>query len=109
MSDNLLDHQMEQAEPAEMSTIPLLNENSIYYKGMIGLILCIVPGAVIGLIFIKISLDQAREAEKYRINFPGMYNEAAVERVKKGVRMARLGLVLFVLEIVTLIAYMSFI
>lgn len=113
MNKDLLDHEMQQAETIETryppEALPLLNENSIYYKGMIGLIFCIVPGAVVGLIFIKMSLDQAKETEKHRADFPEMYTEAAIARVKKGVFMARAGLVLFVCEIVALIACMSLI
>lgn len=86
-----------------------LNDSSIYYKGLIGMILCILPGAIIGLMFIKMSLDQAKEANVTIEMYPGKYPEPLIKKVQDGSTMARIGLTMFVVEIIALIAYMSII
>jgi hypothetical protein len=85
----------------------LVNDSSIYYKGLIGMILCILPGAIIGLVFVKISLEQARDAITAYQNKPQMYTLSSFEMVKKGRMFARIGLAVFIAEIVALVAFMS--
>jgi len=66
-----------------------------------------LPGAVIGLVFVKISLDQAKEATTEYQNNPHKYKAVSMETFKKGRTMAYIGLAIFILEIVAFLAYTS--
>lgn len=108
MSTNIepLDQSVHYEEP-DHKRFPYVNTNSIFYKGLVGMILCLLPGGIIGLVFVKISLDQAKEA---RIEFnkkPGVYQRASIERVNQGRRFAYIGLTVFILEIVFILTYSS--
>jgi hypothetical protein len=83
----------------------LLNDTSIFYKGLFGMILCILPGAIIGLVLVKLSLDQAKMAITDLANNPSSYRAESVKRVKNGRLMARIGLVFFILDIIAILAF----
>ena len=85
----------------------ILNDSSVFYKGLFGMILCIVPAAIIGLVLIKISLEQAKAAIKEYEEEPNMYRISSVNMIKRGRTFAYIGLALFVLELIALVAYMS--
>lgn len=108
----LLDDQSSSSNQNSNSIIPVgkidhINQNSIYYKGVTGLILCIVPGAIIGLIFIKLSLDQARDARTEFNESPEKYTHSTIEKVNKGRNLALIGLGLFVIEIIGILIISS--
>lgn len=85
----------------------ILNDTSIYYKGLFGMILCILPGAIIGLILIKMSLEQAKKARiEYELNSKKYYL-SSIRKVKKGQTFARIGLFIFIVEIIILLIIMS--
>lgn len=111
--NDLLDHLIQDRASNEKSTTVVVeqrayfNDNSIFYKGMFGMILCIMPVAMLGLVLVKMSLDQAKEARKSFKAEPHAYLAASVKKVLLGRKMAYIGLVMFVLEIVTLVIYMS--
>ncbi|MFT6442932.1 MAG: hypothetical protein ACJASQ_001009 [Crocinitomicaceae bacterium] len=85
------------------------NDNSILLKGLLGLILCVTPGSIIGLIFIKLSLDQAREARKSTELTPGKYTEKSLKKIRVDRTFAYIGLGLFIFEILFLFVYMTFV
>ena len=85
----------------------LVNDTSIFYKGLFGLILCIFPGAIIGLVLIKISLEQAKVALTTYQEDSGKYRMESVKKVKSGRTMAYIGLVIFICEILALVGYTS--
>lgn len=85
----------------------ILNDTSIFYKGLFGMILCIVPGAIIGLVLVKISLEQRKIALKSYNSATHYYSILSFDMVKKGRKFAFIGLSVFILEIVTLVTYMS--
>lgn len=85
----------------------ILNDSSVFYKGLIGMILCIVPAAIVGLILIKISLEQAKIATKVYNDNPGTYRFSSINMVKRGRMFAYVGLTLFIIEIIALVMYMS--
>lgn len=93
--------------PSEVKPTRIVNDTSIFYKGLFGMILCIVPAAIIGLILIKLSLDQAKEARIAYNKQPERYLESSYAKVKQGRIMAYIGLTLFIVEIITLVGYMS--
>lgn len=106
---DLLDntHFGSESNPAAHSPKPHVNARSIYYKGLLGMIFCIAPAAFIGLVFVKLCLDQAKEAmEDIRKN-PDGYTQASKKEVRQGRTMGLIGLSLFILEIVVLVGYMS--
>ncbi|MDX2360892.1 MAG: hypothetical protein QNK23_08810 [Crocinitomicaceae bacterium] len=85
----------------------ILNDSSVFYKGLFGMILCIVPAAIIGLVLIKISLEQAKVAlTEYRKD-PDHYRISSIKMIKRGRTFAYIGLALFILELIALVAYMS--
>ncbi len=111
MNQEILDqplHEVEkEKEPYTGKQIHLVNDRSIYFKGLFGLLFCILPGAIVGLVLVKMSLDQAKEAMiEYQSN-PGKYKDASIETVKSGRKMAYIGLAVFILEIVIFLAYTS--
>ena len=85
----------------------ILNDTSIFYKGLFGMILCIVPAAIIGLVLIKISLEEAKVALTEYKNTPEIYRTSSINMVKRGKTFAYIGLTLFIVEIVALVGYMS--
>lgn len=98
------------ASKQEYSSSPrtnVANDFSIYYKGLFGMILCILPGAIVGLVLVKLSLDQASEARNAIENHPQSYKDSSIKRVKNGTMMARIGLGLFIVEIIALVLFMS--
>lgn len=87
----------------------LLNDSSIFYKGLFGMILCIVPAAIIGLVLIKMSLEESKGALKEYTENPRFYQPNSVSMVKRGRIFAYIGLGLFIVELVALMTYMSMI
>ncbi|MES2554611.1 MAG: hypothetical protein V4604_00595 [Bacteroidota bacterium] len=85
----------------------LINDTSIFYKGLFGLILCIFPGAIIGLVLIKISLEQAKVAMTSYQEDSGRFRIESYKKVKSGRTMAYIGLVIFICEILALVGYTS--
>jgi hypothetical protein len=85
----------------------ILNDSSIFYKGLIGMILCIVPAAIVGLVLIKISLDQAKDAIKEIDEHPSFYRQSSISIVRRGRTFAYIGLGLFIVEIIALMTFMS--
>lgn len=85
----------------------LINDKSVFYKGLFGLILCIFPGAIIGLVLIKISLEQAKVALTTYQEDSGKYRMESVKKVKSGRTMAYIGLAIFICEILALVGYTS--
>lgn len=85
----------------------ILNDSSIFYKGLFGMILCLAPAAIIGIILVKISLDQAKVAMTEYKNSPEQFRMSSINMVKRGRVFAYIGLALFVLEIIALMIYMS--
>jgi len=86
--------------------LDLVNDTSVYYKGLFGLILCILPGAIIGLVLVKVSLDQGRVALDTYAEYPNKYTDESLRRVKAGRTMAYIGLVFFIGEILAILAVM---
>ena len=84
--------------------LDLLNDTSVYYKGLFGLILCVFPGAIIGLVLVKISLTQAKAALEEYAAYPDKYKDESLRRVKAGRTMAYIGLAFFIVEILAILA-----
>lgn len=85
----------------------IFNDSSIFFKGLIGLILCLVPASIIGLVLVKMSLDQAKVAiHEYNQN-PSLYRLSSIRMITQGKKFAYIGLILFILELIALIAYMT--
>jgi hypothetical protein len=83
----------------------LLNDRSVFYKGLFGMILCILPGAIIGLVLVKISLDQGKAAlVEYKAS-PERFSLSSYKKVKRGRMFAYIGLAMFILEILALVLY----
>lgn len=87
--------------------INLNQDNSIFYKGLFALILNILPGTIIGLILVKMTLDQAKIALKDFKNNPSHYKSHSIKKVKNGQLMAYIGLSFVILEILGLLIYTS--
>jgi len=85
----------------------ILNDSSVFYKGLIGMILCIVPAAIVGLVLIKISLEQAKVAIKEYNENPSFFRPSSISMIRRGRTFAYIGLTLFVVEIIALMTYMS--
>lgn len=86
--------------------IPLISDTSIYNKGLWGLIFCVL-GGILGLVLVRISLQQATDALESYKRSPQDYLESSYRLVLKGQRLARIGVGIFIGEIVLLVAYMS--
>lgn len=84
--------------------LDLVNDTSVYYKGLFGLILCIILAGVIGLVLVKMSLDQGRVALDAYAEYPNKYTDESLRRVKAGRTMAYIGLAFFIVEIVALMS-----
>lgn len=81
----------------------LLNDTSIYFKGLFGMLLCFTPGSIIGLAIVTKALDQSKVAVKtYNAN-PGTYKESSFLRVKRGRVFGYIGVSMFILEIAAFI------
>lgn len=109
MNSELLDDQLAQKSDVGLTPNPIhhVSERSIYLKGLFGMILCILPGAIIGLVFIKMSLDQAKEARIAFKENPERYLPETVKKVELGRKLALIGLGLFIFEIVFILAFSS--
>ncbi len=105
IDENLDDIGRDDQQPAEK--IAHYNDNSVFVKGLIGMILCIAPAAIIGLILIKLSLDDAKKARTDIKDSPNKYLSSSIKKINSGRIMAYIGLFLFIGEIVTLVAIMS--
>ncbi len=107
MKTNQILDQFDYAETGELvSRKDLLNDTSVLYKGIFGMILCVL-GAMLGLILVRICLNQAKEAlDEYQRN-PGVYKMSSFNRVKKGQRFAYIGVGIIIAEVVALVAVMS--
>lgn len=109
MSHNLLDSPLATAghedQPYTERPVHLVNDRSIYFKGLFGMLLCILPGAIIGLVLVKICLDQAGQALTAYKTDPGRYKEASVQKVRSGRTMAYIGVAIFILEILVFVIY----
>jgi len=104
MNQELLD-QLPQDEAYSGKQENLINDTSVFYKGMLGMILCLSPGAVIGLVFVKISLDQAKATLDIYHGNPNKFKPESLKKVKNGRTMAYIGLGLFIAEILLLVGY----
>lgn len=104
----LLDNNSDQLNGQYQSgDFTLLNDKSVFYKGLFGMIFCILPGAIIGLVLVKMSLEQSKESLiQYKLN-PNFYSQESVNKLKLGRKFAWIGLIMFLLEIVLLMVYMS--
>lgn len=85
----------------------ILNDTGIYYKGIVGMILCIIPAAIVGLVLVKISLEQSKVALKEYNDNPSLYKTSSIYYVKQGRKYASIGLGIFIFEIITLVSIMS--
>lgn len=85
-----------------------VNDSSIFYKGLFGLILCLTPGSIIGLVLVKMSIEQSSEAIKIYSQNSEQYDVRSIKKVKSGRIMAYIGLGLFIAEIILLVTYMSY-
>jgi len=87
----------------------IMNDSSIFYKGLFGMILCLVPAAIVGLILVKMSLEQSNVALAEYKQSPNQFRSRSINLVKKGRILAFIGLALFIAEIIALVIYMSLI
>lgn len=85
----------------------ILNDSSVFYKGLFGMIFCIIPAAIVGLVLIKISLEQAKVAIKEYNTNPSLYRLRSINMIRRGRTFARIGLTLFIGELIALVTYMS--
>lgn len=106
MNQHILD-QFPQAQDYSGKQEDLVNDTSIFYKGLFGMILCIFPGAIIGLVLIKVSLDQAKVALTSYQEDSGKFRIESYKKVKNGRTMAYIGLVFFIVEILAIVVYTS--
>lgn len=83
----------------------LINDSSIFLKGLFGMILCILPGTIIGLILLKISFDQSKQAISEYRKAPAQYTLSSYRKVKTGRTFVIIGLVVFLLEIAAVVVY----
>ena len=87
----------------------ILNDSSIFYKGLFGMILCLVPAAIVGLILVKMSIEQSKVALAEYEKSPNQFRNSSINLVKRGRMLAFVGLALFIAEIIALVIYMSLI
>lgn len=87
----------------------ILNDSSIFYKGLFGFILCLAPAAIIGLVLVKMSLEQSKVALAEYKESPTQFRKSSINMVKRGRTLAFIGLTLFIVEIIALVTYMSLI
>lgn len=94
-------------QPKYSKPVRILNDNSVFYKGLFGMIFCIIPGGIIGLVLIKLAMEQSHEAlTQYQRN-PQMYLESSINKIRNGRKMSIIGLIIFALEIIAFIIYTS--
>ncbi|NVK64864.1 MAG: hypothetical protein HWE22_09765 [Flavobacteriales bacterium] len=86
---------------------PFVNESSIFFKGLFGMILCMTPGSIIGLVLVNISLNQSREAISIVGKNSTEYAQKEFRRIRQGRTMAFIGLWFFIFEIAALVVLMG--
>lgn len=104
---NLLDSPIEVITKPPNGKYRILNDSSVYFKGLFGMIFCIIPSAILGLVLVKISLEQAKVALKEYDKNPSNYRLSSLKMLKRGRTFAYIGLTLFIVELIALMAYMS--
>lgn len=82
-------------------------DSHIFWTGLIGMILCMVPGGIIGLLFVKMSLDRSKVVLKLHIDNPTLYSETSLNKIEKGVLFSKIGIALFVVGLIGLVLIMS--
>lgn len=109
IEDNLLDTPIVPNAPITPPNgkYRILNDSSVYFKGLFGMIFCIIPSAILGLVLVKISLEQAKVALKEYDKNPSNYRLSSLKMLKRGRTFAYIGLTLFIVELIALMAYMS--
>lgn len=85
----------------------ILNDSSVFYKGLFGMILCVLPGGIIGIVLVKVCFDHAKEALREYNLHPNRYKNSSLRKIKNGKTMAYIGLSVFILEILGFVIYTS--
>lgn len=107
MKENQILDQFEFSQTGELiAKKDLINDKSIWYKGLWGMILCVF-GALFGLILVRISINQAKDALEAYKKEPNIYKQSSFELVKKGQRLAYIGVGIIVMELIVLVGIMS--
>jgi hypothetical protein len=99
---DLIDDPALTADETTLADLP--NDRLILSRGLLSLVL-IAIGFVMGLIFAKLCMDQARVAlAAYELE-PHKYRPDSLSRVKRGKLLATIGLGIFALELLLLIGF----
>jgi len=85
----------------------LPHEKSVFWTGLIGMILCMVPGGIIGLVLIRISLNRAKTANRLFEENTNIYSDSSISKIKLGMLFSYMGICFFTLEIIGLLIYMQ--
>jgi len=85
----------------------LPHEKSVFWTGLIGMILCMAPGGIIGLVLIKISLNRAKTANKLFEENANIYIDSSISKIKLGMLFSYMGICFFTLGIIGLLIYMQ--
>lgn len=106
MQRELIDQDIVQQKPQKIiGHHDLPNVQSVYYKGLFGMILCTIAGSILGLVLVKLCFDHGKVAtDLYRQN-PDLYTEDSVSKLKRGKAMAYTGIAISIAEVLAFMAY----
>jgi hypothetical protein len=102
--DQKLESSKENFNEEKIQRLPY--DKSVFWTGLIGMILCLAPGGIIGLVLIKISLNRAKTANKLFEENAIIYNDSSVSKIKLGMVFSYMGICFFILGIIGLLIYM---
>lgn len=107
--EELIDQDLSGTENVAKNQKPrkLPYDSRIFWTGLIGMILCMVPGGIIGLLLVKMSLDRSKVVLKLHIDNPTLYSEASLKKIEKGVLFSKIGIAFFVVGSIGLVLIMS--
>lgn len=105
----LLDQNLEASKDklSEGKVQRLPHEQSVFWTGLIGMILCMAPGGIIGLVLIRISLNRVKTANRLFEENTNIYSDSAISKIKLGMLFSYMGICFFTLEIIGLLIYMQ--
>ena len=102
--DQNLEASREKLNEEKVQRLPY--DKSIFWTGLIGMILCIAPGGIIGLVIIRISLSRAKTANRLLEEKANIYSDSSISKIKLGMMFSYMGICFFTLGIIGLLIYM---
>jgi hypothetical protein len=93
--DQKLEYSKENLNEEKIQRLPY--DKSVFWTGLIGMILFMAPGGIIGLVLIKISLNRAKTANKLFEENAIIYNDSSISKIKLGMLFSYMGIGFFIL------------